>query len=269
MNLKKIFGVASLSILLVGCVTNPITGRKSLQIKSNTEIASMAAGQYQQTLSKAKVVKGTVAANQVKGVGNKIRKAAEKYYASIGREKDLADYHWEFNLINDKQVNAWCMPGGKVAVYTGILPITKSEKGLAVVMGHEVSHALAGHGNERISQAMIAQYGGAILGSTISNAKWSQVFQQVYPLGAQVGLLAYGRAQESEADEMGLYLMAMAGYDPREAIPFWGRMAKASAGGQRPPEFLSTHPGPEKRIEQLAAKMDKALEYYKQVGGKL
>lgn len=268
MSFKKIVGVVSVSAVMLACTTNPITGRSSLQLVNNGEITSMSAQQYRQTLAKAKVIKGTSSANQVKRVGNNIKAAAEKYYKSIGREKDLASYSWEFNLIEEKQLNAWCMPGGKVAVYTGILPVTKTEKGLAVVMGHEVSHALAGHGNERISHAMIAQYGGALLGSTISNDKWASVFNRVYPMGAQVGLLAYGRKQESEADEMGLYLMAMAGYDPREAIPFWGRMAKV-AGGKRQPEFLSTHPGPERRIDQLAANMSKALEYYKQAGGKL
>ena len=160
------------------------------------------------------------------------------------------------------------MPGGKVAVYTGILPVTKNDTGLAVVMGHEISHALAGHGNERISQAMAAQYGGAILGGAISNGQMASIFQQVYPLGAQVALMKYGRSQELEADEMGLYLMAMAGYDPRQSTPFWERMEAASSG-QRPPEFLSTHPNPENRRADLDKNMSKALEYYKKSGGKL
>ena len=187
----------------------------------------------------------------------------------LDSDSDLSNYNWEFNLLESPQLNAWCMPGGKVAVYTGILPITQNETGLAVVMGHEVSHALAGHGNERISQTMIAQYGGAILGSTISNGQWAQIFEQVYPIGAQVGLLAYGRKQELEADQMGLYLMGMAGYDPRQAIPFWNRMEAASANSQRPPEFLSTHPGPENRISGLNKFMDQALQYYRAAGGKM
>ena len=160
------------------------------------------------------------------------------------------------------------MPGGKVAVYTGIMPITKTDTGLAVVLGHEISHAIAGHGNERISQGMIAEYGGAILGSTISNSQMAAIFQQAYPLGAQVALLKYGRSQELEADEMGLYLMAMAGYDPREAHPFWQRMEAASSGN-RPPEFLSTHPNPDTRRADLEKHMPKALQYFKASGGKL
>lgn len=159
------------------------------------------------------------------------------------------------------------MPGGKVAVYTGILPVTKNEAGMAVVMGHEVSHALAGHGNERISQAMIAQYGGAILGSSISNSQWAAIFQKAYPIGTQVALLKYGRTQELEADQMGLYLMAMAGYDPRQAQPFWERM-EAMSSGRSTPEFLSTHPSPENRRADIAKHLPKALEEYYKVSKK-
>lgn len=260
-------GVFALS--MTSCTTNPITGRKSIQLANDAEIASMATAEYQKALSEAKVIRGTTQAKNVSNVGIRIKNAANNYYKSIGREGDLANYNWEFNLLESPQLNAWCMPGGKVAVYTGILPITQNETGLAVVMGHEVSHALAGHGNERISQTMIAQYGGAILGSTISNGQWAQIFEQVYPIGAQVGLLAYGRKQELEADQMGLYLMGMAGYDPRQAIPFWNRMEAASANSQRPPEFLSTHPGPENRISGLNKFMDQALQYYRAAGGKM
>lgn len=269
MNIQKILGIGALSLSLIACTTNPVTGRKSLQIANNAELEAMALQQYKETLSAAKVVSGTSAASSVKNVGTRIKNAAQNYYRSIGREGDLAGYNWEFNLIDDKQMNAWCMPGGKVAVYTGILPVTKNDTGLAVVMGHEVSHALAGHGNERISQAMVAQYGGAILGSTISNGQWAQIFQQAYPIGAQVALLKYGRNQELEADEMGLYLMSMAGYDPREAQPFWQRMEASSTGENRPPEFLSTHPSPENRRADIEKHLPKALEYYKAAGGKI
>lgn len=268
MNVKKSIGFGAIISLVMACTTNPMTGRKSLQLVGNAKIATMATQQYNQTLAKAKVIKGTKSANQVKSVGIHIKNAAENYYKSIGREKDLANYNWEFNLLEQNQLNAWCMPGGKVAVYTGILPVTQSDAGLAVVMGHEVAHALAGHGNERISQSMMAQYGGVLLGSAISNAQWAKTFSTLYPYGAKVGLLAYGRKQELEADHMGLQLMAMAGYDPREAVPFWGRMAKASSG-QRQPEFLSTHPGPENRIAKLNEQMPTALDYYKKAGGKL
>ena len=265
---KSLLTVGALSAIMVACTTNPITGRKTLQLANNQEIAAMALQQYRETLSKAKVISGTTAAKSVQNVGLRIKNAANNYYRGIGREGDIADYQWEFNLIDDKQINAWCMPGGKVAVYTGIMPVTKTDAGLAVVLGHEISHALAGHGNERISQAMVAQYGGAILGATISNAQLAQIFSQAYPIGAQVALLKYGRSQELEADEMGLYLMGMAGYDPREAQPFWQRM-EATSNGNRPPEFLSTHPNPDTRRADLEKHKPKALEYYKTAGGKI
>ncbi|WP_419869505.1 M48 family metallopeptidase [Chryseobacterium sp. CT-SW4] len=268
MKFTHLLGIGATVLSVAACTTNPITGRSSLQLANNSEILTMSANEYKTTLSDSKVITGTADANKVKTVGNKIKGAAERYYQSIGRSADLANYQWEFNLLQSNELNAWCMPGGKVAVYTGILPVTKNDNGLAVVMGHEVSHALAGHGNERISQAMVAQYGGAILGSTISNAEWANIFQQVYPVGSQVALLKYGRNQESEADKMGLYLMSMAGYDPREAIPFWNRMEAASTGSKTP-QFLSTHPNSETRISDLQKDLPKALEYYKAAGGKL
>ncbi|WP_407401419.1 M48 family metallopeptidase [Chryseobacterium sp.] len=268
MKFTHLLGIGAAVLSVAACTTNPMTGRKSFQIGSlNSEITTSSLQQYKQTLTESKVVTGSQATS-VKNVGNKIKNAAEKYYASIGRSADLAGYQWEFNLIQDNQVNAWCMPGGKVAVYTGILPITKDETGLAVVMGHEVSHALAGHGNERISQAMVAQYGGQILGGAISNSQWASVFQKAYPIGSQVALLKYGRTQESEADKMGLNLMAIAGYDPRQAIPFWTRMAASSSGSQQP-EFLSTHPNSDTRISDIQKDLPKALEYYKAAGGKI
>ena len=268
MKTKLLAGIGAAFFAVAACTTNPITGRSSLQLADNTQMLTMASQEYKTTLTSSKVIKGTADANRVVNVGNRIKNAAEKYYTSIGRQADLVNYQWEFNLLQDKQVNAWCMPGGKVAVYTGILPITKDETGLAVVMGHEVSHALAGHGNERISQAMVAQYGGQILGGSISNAQWAKVFQAAYPIGSQVALLKYGRNQESEADQMGLYLMSMAGYDPRQAIPFWQRM-EASSNGARQPEFLSTHPNPETRISDINKNLPKALEYYTSAGGKM
>ena len=269
MKLKSILGIGVVTLSLVACTTNPITGRKSVQLVNDQQIATMAVQQYNEVLSKSKVIKGTTAANQVRNVGVRLQNAANNYYKNLGREADLNEFSWEYNLIEDKSVNAWCMPGGKVAVYTGILPVTQTEKGLAVVLGHEISHALAGHGNERISQAMIAQYGGAILGSTISSGALAQIFQQAYPIGAQVALLKYGRKQELDADQMGLYLMGMAGYDPREAQPFWHRMESMATNNQRPPEFLSTHPSPETRRADLEKHLPKALEYYKAAGGKI
>ena len=267
-NVNKFLGIGALSFMMMACTTNPITGRKSLQLANDQEISAMAMQQYREVISKAKVVKGTTAAKSVQNVGLRIKNAADNYYRGIGREADITNYQWEFNLIDDKQVNAWAMPGGKVAVYTGIIPITQNDTGLAVVLGHEISHALAGHGNERISQAMVAQGFGGIVGGVLTSGQMAQIFQQVYPIGAQVALLKYGRNQELEADEMGLYLMSMAGYDPRQAQPFWQRM-EASSNGNRPPEFLSTHPNPDTRRSDLEKHMPKALEYYKASGGKI
>lgn len=267
MKITHLLGIGATVLSVAACTTNPITGRSSLQIANNSEIEAMALQQYKQTLTKSKVITGSQA-QSVKNVGNRIKNAAEKYYASIGRGADLANYQWEFNLLQDSQVNAWCMPGGKVAVYSGILPITKDDTGLAVVMGHEVSHALAGHGNERISQSMIAQGLGTASGLAIKNEKTAAIFQSVYPIGSQVVLLKYGRNQELEADQMGLYLMSMAGYDPRQAIPFWNRMDSSSSGA-RQPEFLSTHPSPGSRVGDIQKNLPKALEYYRAAGGKV
>lgn len=268
MKFKTLLGASALAVTLVACVTNPITGRKSIQISNNAELQQMALQEYKATLSKSKVVSNTVDAKNIKTVGMNIKNAAERYYKSIGREADLQNYNWEFNLLEDKQLNAWCMPGGKVAFYTGIMPVCKDATGIAVVMGHEISHALAGHGNERISQAMIAQGLGAATGSAIKSDKLQQIFQVAYPIGAQGVLLKYGRNQELEADKMGLYLMAMAGYDPRQAKPFWQRM-EAQSSGSRQPEFLSTHPNPETRMADIDKNLPTALEYYKAAGGKL
>ncbi|CAD7807642.1 Beta-barrel assembly-enhancing protease [Chryseobacterium aquaeductus] len=267
MKITHLLGIGATALAVAACTTNPITGRSSLQIANNSEIEAMALQQYKQTLTESKVVTGSQA-QSVKNVGNRIKNAAEKYYASIGRGADLANYKWEFNLLQDSQINAWCMPGGKVAVYSGILPITKDDTGLAVVMGHEVSHALAGHGNERISQAMVAQGLGTASGLAIKNDRAAAIFQTVYPIGSQVALLKYGRNQESEADKMGLYLMSMAGYDPRQAIPFWNRM-EASSSGARQPEFLSTHPSPGTRVSGIEKDLPQALAYYKAAGGKI
>lgn len=257
----KWLGLAAAVAGVFSCTTNPLTGRKSLQLVNNDQIIAMSLQEYKQALAAGKVISGTAGANQVNTVGNRIKNAAENYYRSIGRADALANYAWEFRLMEDKQVNAWCMPGGKVVVYSGILPISQTDTGLAVVLGHEISHALAGHGNERISQQMVAQYGGSILGATISNAQIANIFQQVYPTVGGLGLLAYGRKQELEADQEGLYLMAMAGYNPNEAKNFWARM-EAASNGNRPPEFLSTHPSPENRRADIDKNLPKAMEYY-------
>jgi predicted Zn-dependent protease len=201
----------------------------------------------------------------VQRAGTRIAKAVEQYFAQQKMSDRLKGYSWEFNLVNDKEANAWCMPGGKVVVYSGILPLTKDENGLAVVLGHEISHAVAQHGDERMSQGLITEMGGIALSAALSQkpAQTQQLFMSAYGAGTQVGvLLPYSRLQESEADRLGLIFMAMAGYDPRGAVPFWQRMAAAHPGGS-PPVLLSTHPADRKRIEDIEKLMPDALKYYK------
>jgi predicted Zn-dependent protease len=253
-----------LLLLSVGCATVPVTGRKSLNILPDSELLSMSLQQYNDVLKKSKLSNDPAKIQMVKRVGERIAGATEQFFTERGLKSEIKNYKWEFSLIeDDKVVNAWCMPGGKVAVYTGILPITQNDTGLAVVMGHEISHAIAKHGNERMSQGLLAQLGAVGLSAALSNhpAETSQIFMAAYGLGANVGvLLPYSRIQESEADHIGLILMAKAGYDPREAVPFWNRMNER--GGSRPPEFLSTHPAPETRIKEIEAQIPEAMKYY-------
>ena len=252
------------TVLLTACNTVPITGRSQLNIIPGSSMLSMSLQQYDQFLKEHKVSANQEQTRMVKRVGEKVQKAVEQYFADSGLREHLSDYKWEFNLVEDKQINAWCMPGGKVVVYTGILPIARTEAGLAVVMGHEIAHAIAEHGNERMSQGLIAQLGGVALSTALSTktAATQQLWMTVYGVGAQYGaILPYGRLQESEADHLGLIFMAMAGYDPHEAVPFWERMA-TQKGGKTPPEFLSTHPADATRIENIKRLIPKAMEQY-------
>lgn len=260
--MKKIAILPLLMLLVWSCATNPLTGRQSLSLVSNAQLFPQAFAQYDQVLKESKIDKTSADAKMINNVGQRIKYAAEKFYKEQGLSQALQGYEWQFTLIQNNQLNAWCMPGGKVAFYSGILPVCKNETGVAVVMGHEVSHALAGHSAEQMSQAVAAQYGGQIIGGSISNDQWANIFNQYYPAVAQVGLLRYGRKMELDADEAGLYLMAMAGYNPQEATAFWERMQQASSGQQAPPEFLSTHPNPGNRIAQIQAIMPKAMAYY-------
>jgi predicted Zn-dependent protease len=263
------YGVLLLScvslLLLFSCTTVPITGRQSLNLVSDSELMTMSLQQYQEVLHKSKLSQDQQKVQMVRGVGTRIARATEDLLRQRGLESEIKNYSWEFNLIqDDKTVNAWCMPGGKVAVYTGLLPVAQNEAGLAVVMGHEIAHAVAKHGNERVSQGLLQQMGGVALSVALSTspAATSNLFLMAYGVGTNVGvMLPYSRTHESEADRIGLILMAKAGYDPREAIPFWTRMAKA--GGGRTPELLSTHPAPETRIRQIESLMPEAMSYYK------
>jgi predicted Zn-dependent protease len=257
--------VIGLFFVLFACATVPVSGRKSLNILPDSELLSMSLKEYNDTLKKSKLSNDSAKVQLVKRVGERIARATEAFYKENGMESEIKNYKWEFNLIeDDKVVNAWCMPGGKVAVYTGILPVTRDDTGLAVVMGHEIAHAIAKHGNERMSQGLLTQLGAVGLSAALSSypAAASQIFMAAYGVGANVGLLLpYSRLQESEADRIGLVLMARAGYDPRQAVPFWQRMNQT--GGGRSPEFLSTHPAPETRIKEIQAEIPEAMKYYK------
>ncbi len=260
--MKKYIALILVALVSVACSTNPLTGRQSLALVSNNQLIPQALQQYNSVLTESQVIKGTSQAQMIQNVGMRIKAAAEKYYLDNNIANQLEGYQWEFNLIQDEQMNAWCMPGGKVAFYTGILPVCKDETGVAVVMGHEIAHALAGHGAERVSQGLIAQ--GVMLGGNIaiSDEQWRNTFNQYYPVAAQGTILSYSRKQELDADKAGLFLMAMAGYDPREAPKFWERMDAATQGQARPPEFFSTHPSPERRRGDLTRNMEEALGYY-------
>ena len=252
--------------LIVSCATVPVTGRQQLNLVPAQQLLSMSFQSYDDFLKKNKFSVDTEKSLLVRRTGKAVQQAVERYMLMIGREAELKGYQWEFNLVEDESVNAWCMPGGKVVIYTGILPITRDETGLAVVMGHEIAHAIANHGGERLSQGLVVQMGGMALSEALStkNPQTQQLFLSLYGAGSQVGyVLPYSRLQESEADRMGLIFMAMAGYDPGQAIPFWQRMANQKDGKNAPPEFLSTHPSDETRIRKIRSILPEAMQYYK------
>jgi predicted Zn-dependent protease len=254
-----------LLLFLFSCAAAPVTERRGLHLVPDSELTTMSYQEYGNVLKKSKLSTDIAKVNMVRRVGKRIATASEQLLDEKGQGADIRNYKWEFNLIeDDKTVNAWCMPGGKVAVYTGLLPIAQDENGLAVVMGHEVAHAIAKHGNERMSQGLLAQFGAIGLSLALAGNPGvsSDIFMQAYGVGAQVGfLLPYSRIHESEADHIGLVLMAKAGYDPRGAIALWQRMN--AKGGSRPPEFLSTHPAPESRIRNIESLIPEAMQYYK------
>ena len=266
--MKKYILGGILSILIVACATNPITGKQNLNFVSNSELFPSSFQQYNQFLTENKVITGTADAQKVEKVGSRIKAAAEKYLAYLGQSQYLKDYRWEYKLVDNKEVNAWCMPGGKIVVYSGILPVTQDEAGLATVMGHEVSHALANHGAQRMSAAQLQEIGGAALGAATSgkSAETQQIFSQAYGLGTEVGvMLPFSRSNETEADKIGLTLMAIAGYNPDDAILFWSRMS-AKSGAAGTPEFMSTHPSDATRIANLKALVPEAKATALKVG---
>ncbi|HHB77677.1 MAG TPA: M48 family peptidase [Saprospiraceae bacterium] len=251
--LKRISAFLVVIVLLSACKTVPFTGRKQVNFMPNSQLFPMAFEQYEGFLKEHPLSNNKTDANRIKTIGTRIVDATQRYL-NANRHKDyLKDYKWEFNLVHDPQKNAWCMPGGKVVVYDGILDVCQTDAGIATVMGHEIAHALANHGGERMSQGMLQQLGqvGVNVATRNESEKNRMLWMTAYGLGSQVGvMLPFSRKQESEADEIGLLLMTMAGYDPNEALKFWERMEKMS-GGQAPPEILSTHPANKTRIENI------------------
>ena len=266
--MKKVLCLLTIPLFLFACSRNAVTGRRQLGLIPESQLQQMALTEYQTFLSQNKVVatNGSKDAAMVTRVGGRIAKAITDYYTQQGKGAILDGYKWEFNLVDNKQVNAWCMPGGKVVVYTGLLPVTQNEAALAIVLGHEITHAVAKHGNERMSQEMLTQGIGELVNvATANNPKVNGIFNTVYGPGSQLGYtLPNSRNQEYEADHFGLLFAAMGGYNPQVAIAFWQRMADASKG-QKPPEFLSTHPADENRIEKLKGYMPEALKYYQPI----
>lgn len=265
--MKKTHVVLALLVVIaiaVSCAKVPISGRRQLRLIPESELIGMSITSYQQFLDTNNVLPPSNAdVVMVRRIGEKIKGSVEKYLADNHMSNRVEGFQWEFNVVKEDAVNAWCMPGGKVVVYTGILPVTQDEGSLAVVMGHEIAHAIARHGNERMSQGLALQLGGLAISVALSEkpALTQNVFLQSYGIGSQLGILAYSRSHEIEADKLGLVFMAMAGYDPQSAIGFWQRMSEQ--GGQAPPQILSTHPSDATRIADLNAFMPEALKFYK------
>jgi len=261
--IQTLIAFVMINVLITACATVPLTNRKQINFIPDSEMLAMSYQQYDAFLKENKLSKNQSQTQMVKRVGKKIRTAVTHFLADNNYAQLLEGYAWEFNLVEDKLVNAWCMPGGKVVVYTGILPVTRNEAGLAVVMGHEIAHAIAEHGSERMSQELIRQAGGVALSVALKDnpEETRNYWLAAYGLGSEVGvMLPFSRLHESEADHLGLIFMAMAGYNPQEAPKFWERMSKV--GGQKPPEFLSTHPSDETRISNLNKWMPEAMKYY-------
>ncbi|MBL7966621.1 MAG: M48 family metallopeptidase [Prolixibacteraceae bacterium] len=259
--LKTVF--LALAIAVQSCSTVPLIGRKQVSLFPESEMVAMSLTNYSQFLNENKLSTNKEQTDMVKRVGSKMSVAVEKYLKDNGFQDRIADFKWEFNLVQNDTPNAWCMPGGKVVFYTGIMPLAKNDAGVAVVMGHEIGHAVARHGNERMSQQMLVQFGGIALSEAIKTKpqETQAIYQTVFGLGAQLGvMLPYSRQHEYEGDKLGLIFMAIAGYDPKEAIGFWERMAANSSG--KTPEFLSTHPVEENRIEAIRQFLPEVMKYY-------
>ena len=255
----------AVSFLSVSCTTVPLTGRKQFNLIPSATMLSMSFQQYDEFLNTHTVSKNQQQTQMVKTVGKRVQKAVESYFSGRNMAYELDGYNWTFNLVEDSEVNAWCMPGGKVVVYTGMWSVVTDEAGLAVVIGHEVAHAVANHGSERLSEDLVTELGGMALSKALEEKpeKTRQLWMTAFGLGAQVGfVLPYSRLQESEADHLGLIFMAMAGYDPNRAVTFWEKMSQMQ-GGKVIPEFVSTHPSDATRIQNIKKLLPEAMKYYK------
>lgn len=251
------------TILAQACSLVPLTGRRQLSLVSDSEMFAASRVQYNQFLSENRPGSSSRETSQVAAVGRRIQGAVETWFARNDQSASLQGFEWEFRLIESEEANAWCMPGGKVVVYSGLLPVTQNENGLAVVMAHEIAHAVARHANERMSQALLVNMGGQTLSAALQQKpqQTQDIWMSLFGVGTQLGaVLPYNRLQESEADRLGLIFMAMAGFDPNGAIQFWQRMSRN--GGSGAPEFLSTHPSDESRIRSIVAAMPEAMKYY-------
>lgn len=257
--------ISLLSVFVLSCTSVAITGRKQFAIIPSSQILPMSFSNYETVLKTSKLSTNKKQTELVKRVGKRIQNAVESYFAKENMSAQLSAFRWEFNLIDEAIANAWCMPGGKVAFYTGILPICKDENGVAVVMGHEIAHAIANHGNERMSQGLLQQVGSLALSEALKNKpeETKSLYMTAYGVGSNLlAVLPFSRLHESEADKMGLIFMAIAGYDPHQAPEFWKRMA-AQNKGKEPPQFLSTHPSNQTRIDDLNAAIPEAMSYYR------
>jgi predicted Zn-dependent protease len=254
-----------LLMTIVSCSKVPITGRKQMNLLPESTMMSMSLTNYRDFLKEHPPVTSGADMQMVKNIGARISSAVNQYMQQNKMGDRVKGYQWEFNLVNDKQVNAWCMPGGKVVVYSGLLPVTQDETHLAYVMGHEIAHAIARHGNERMSQMLLAATGGLALDVALSNkpAETRAMFLGAYGVATTVGvILPYSRTHETEADKLGMIFMAMAGYNPTNAVDMWDRMSKS--GGGKMPEFLSTHPSDATRSKNMREYLPTAMKYYKQ-----
>jgi predicted Zn-dependent protease len=266
-SLQLIAATAAVVLTVSSCSTVPLTGRSRLNLVSDEQVLPMAFQAYSEFLTENKsavLPASNAQASKVKMIGNRLVVAVKNYMNNNGHADLIKNYNWEVNVVQSKELNAWCMPGGKIVVYTGILPVTKDDAGLATVMGHEIAHAIAGHSAEQMSTQMVAQGVGALGNvATSNNPKTQSIFNTLYGVGTPLATLSFSRNHELEADRLGLIFMAMAGYNPQSATGFWQRMSEASAGSSKPPEFLSTHPSDATRIQRIQNALPEAMKFYK------